>query len=1347
MIPTGMSVTDAAQRLGVGRPALSNLLNGKASLSPTMALRLEKAFGANRQQLLDLQAASDRDRRHDEDRAVGVRAYVPSFLAIKARQIDQWAANNIEARRLLAVLLRRLIHSTGHALRRVDFPGYDNAECPGWDGWLEADEATAWIPEGKSGWELGTGNDPHRKADGDYTARLAKVASAKERAKCTFVFVTPRNWPGKIEWARNKEASGDWKGVRALDASDLEQWLEESIAVQVWLGEKLAIPMDGVGTLDECWTRWAKASEPQMTPDIFEPSISAHRVKFKKWLEGPSDRPFVVAADSREEALAFLACLFRTQDVPAKSRDIGAVFESAQTLRALASSSSPLIPIVHGEDAERALGAIYRKRHCIVVRPRNTVHQKLDIALEPLSHEAFRKSLTAMGFELDRIERLARESGRSPTILRRRLSKIDAIGTPRWASDPKDARSLIPMTLIGAWHAASSADREVLRTLAGRSYEEIEESITTLLQLDDSPVWSVGQYRGVASKIDALFAICASVMQKDIDDLLDLVEYVLSESNPALELPEDQRWAAAIYDKVRHHSVALRSGVCETLALLSVHGNTLFQDRLGVDVDNCVSRLVRRLLTPLTIEKLLSNDLDLPCYAEAAPDEVLTLLEEDLGQAEPTLHGLLKSADTSVFGDCPRTGLLWALECLAWNPRNLLRVTALLAQLSGTRIDDNYVNKPINSLAAIFRSWMPQTAASLAERVNALEMLCRNSEFADIGWQICIEQLTAGSRFVRRSYRPRWRSDASGAGEPVTTEERCEFTRKALDLALAWPRHDGGMLGDLIERLDGMCDEDRSAVWELVDDWSRDEATDDKARAALRERIRRFALVGRGHRHGVKAETREKACEVYERLAPREPVIRHAWLFASQWVQESADEIEDDYLDMSKRDARIHKLRTEAMTEIWEAHGFDGAAALLGDSNAPGVIGQYAASRAKNHAAATEILRTCLSGKAGPDSRIDGFMAGFVEYLDERLRTAVLLAVAKDVTAEQGARLFRCAPFGNRTWRLLDGQPKELRDRYWREVHAWGWLRFTETERIEFVDRLLEAKRPRAALQASRPNWERIETSRLKRLLMDIANSSADRDVGILLHPDDIPKALAALDGRTGVTSDEMAGLEFAFIDELERSEHGIPNLERKIEESPDVFVQALLCVYKREDGGVGSPEWDAEDPGQRAAFAMFAHRLLERISRIPGTDADGMIQPESLRQWVAEVRRICAGHGRADIGDRLIGKLLSKAPVDESGVWPCLPICEAMETAASQHIANGFLIGTLNARGVSTRAVDEGGGQERELAAKYRGWAERLRAVGYLFVSTILDRIGDSYDEDAKRWDTDAKVKQRLNA
>jgi addiction module HigA family antidote len=57
--PLGLSVTAAAAALGVTRPALSALLNERASLSPEMAVRLEKAFGVSMETLMRMQNGHD----------------------------------------------------------------------------------------------------------------------------------------------------------------------------------------------------------------------------------------------------------------------------------------------------------------------------------------------------------------------------------------------------------------------------------------------------------------------------------------------------------------------------------------------------------------------------------------------------------------------------------------------------------------------------------------------------------------------------------------------------------------------------------------------------------------------------------------------------------------------------------------------------------------------------------------------------------------------------------------------------------------------------------------------------------------------------------------------------------------------------------------------------------------------------------------------------------------------------------------------------------------------------------------------------------------------------------------
>ena len=53
--PLGLSVTDAAKALDVTRKALSELLNGKAGVSPLMAIRLEQVFGGTADAWLRLQ--------------------------------------------------------------------------------------------------------------------------------------------------------------------------------------------------------------------------------------------------------------------------------------------------------------------------------------------------------------------------------------------------------------------------------------------------------------------------------------------------------------------------------------------------------------------------------------------------------------------------------------------------------------------------------------------------------------------------------------------------------------------------------------------------------------------------------------------------------------------------------------------------------------------------------------------------------------------------------------------------------------------------------------------------------------------------------------------------------------------------------------------------------------------------------------------------------------------------------------------------------------------------------------------------------------------------------------------
>lgn len=74
----GLSVTEAADVLGVRRATLSDLLHGKAALSPEMALRIEKGFGVRMDLLLRMQAWYDASRMRARADEISVRRYQPA---------------------------------------------------------------------------------------------------------------------------------------------------------------------------------------------------------------------------------------------------------------------------------------------------------------------------------------------------------------------------------------------------------------------------------------------------------------------------------------------------------------------------------------------------------------------------------------------------------------------------------------------------------------------------------------------------------------------------------------------------------------------------------------------------------------------------------------------------------------------------------------------------------------------------------------------------------------------------------------------------------------------------------------------------------------------------------------------------------------------------------------------------------------------------------------------------------------------------------------------------------------------------------------------------------------------
>ena len=211
--------------------------------------------------------------------------------------------------------------------------------------------------------------------------------------------------------------------------------------------------------------------------------------------------------------------------------------------------------------------------------------------------------------------------------------------------------------------------------------------------------------------------------------------------------------------------------------------------------------------------------------------------------------------------------------------------------------------------------------------------------------------------------------------------------------------------------------------------------------------------------------------------------------------------------------------------------------------------------------------------------------------------------------------------------------------------------------------------------------------------------------------------------------------LEFAYFRALEHTEHGVKILYAELLTDPALFMEHICLVYKARNG-----EPEPIDDSLKAASDLAWH-ILHSGRGIPGSRADGSIDGDEFKRWVLEVRRLAAESDRVAATDVTIGEWLSDCQPAGDGTWPPSVIAEVLDDEQLEDVRRGFYTGVLNNRGVTSRGMEEGGTQERALAARFR---ERATAVALRFprLAEALDSIAKHYERDAGREDDEANLR-----
>ena len=222
------------------------------------------------------------------------------------------------------------------------------------------------------------------------------------------------------------------------------------------------------------------------------------------------------------------------------------------------------------------------------------------------------------------------------------------------------------------------------------------------------------------------------------------------------------------------------------------------------------------------------------------------------------------------------------------------------------------------------------------------------------------------------------------------------------------------------------------------------------------------------------------------------------------------------------------------------------------------------------------------------------------------------------------------------------------------------------------------------------------------------------------------------MDQLVDVSNDDtLVQLEWAYFALLQRTRPPQVLFER-LRRDPDFFIQLVCAAFRASD----EPKSDVSE--QEQMVGQQSMLVLRDWRRPPGLGDDGTIDAMELRDWVGRVRTGLAARKRVEIGEQLIGELLSGAGLGEDEIWPPEAIRELLEETVSRDLETGLAIGKFNSRGTTSRAMFQGGRQEDALASQYDDWSRRTMAR-WPATGRLLREMANHYRSLARSFDVDA--------
>lgn len=1254
-------------------------------------------------------------------------------MIITENRLDEWVRGNArDAQGVIVELIYRLVAASSPQPKERRFPLGDSIGQQGPDGMLDTDFSfDPFVPGGRSFWEIGTGITAGRKATSDYRG-LTDATPEEIRRGSTFIFITPlsgsKDWQytwkedAQAAWIKERRENNEWKDVRVIDGSGLIDWLRQFPAVELWLLATMMGPSAlQIETLEQRWADLScLGSPPPLIPDVFLGNRDTACIKLKEIFDGIT---LQLKLDTRfpSQMADFTAAYVESLDKDTKVDVVGRclIISCAEKWNAITSPLEPHFLIadfdIDDDNGTKLLSRARREGHAVIFRgmPGGIPHPNRASLPNPRSNQ-IKDALEKAGYNIERARTIAQKSDGNLGSLLRLLQNLSLM--PEW-SQGTNAAELAIAELLGAWRDNSEADKEAAEELSGKGYGEWIRTMREISLSPNTPLSHRDDTWKVISRYEGWYSLGPKLFDEHMDRLKEVAIEVLLERDPMFELPSDKRFAASAYGKVLSHSYLLRKGLAESITLVGCHPKALTSCSSG-KAETTAILTVREILYDADWVLWASLNDFLPLLAEAAPGEFLDAVEKALISSTCPFDTVLAQEGSDITSRNYMTGLLWALETLAWDADYLIRVVIILGELAAKDPGGSWSNRPANSLSTILLPWFPQTCAPVTKRKAAVNTLL--NELPDVAWKLLLSLLPQSHQISAGSRKPAWREIIPDDwSQGATHREYWEQITDYAELAISAAKGHLTKLIDLIDRLDDLPSPSRDQILAHLDSdtvVSMPEA--DKAKlwtelANLVSKHRKFADA----KWAMKPEDVDKIATIAERLASISPIYRYRRYFS-----ERDFDLFEEKGDYEEQRRALDEKRQNAVSEIFTAGGIEAVLEFATAVESPWRAGIAFGVIAANETESGVLPRLLESENNSLVQFVGGFIQG--RFLAFKWKWVDEINTIGWTTSQKG-QFLAYLPFTSDTWVRIPCFLGCDESFYWSKTSVRPYGADPGLEMA--IDRLVEHGRASSAilcLEQMRYKKRSLDSRQIVRVLQAVLQSPEclpEMDIHATID------VIKALQEDPSTNPDDLFQIEWAFLPLLDGDDGTSPKLlERRLAEDPTFFCEVIGAVFlsKKESHSAKEP---AE---QQKNNATNAYHLLRNWSMPPGCQKDGTYNGDALIAWLEKVKEICQESGHFEVGLSMVGQVLIHVPPDPDGLWIHHSAAKALNAKDVKDMRDGFQTALINSRGVFLCTAGE---EERTIAAKYSARADEVEARNYHRLANTLREVASFYEREAE--------------